>query len=208
MPAGGGDGDGALGHLLAADVGEVDFVAGQRLEPFVEPGRGGVDLDLAGEKADRLGQAGDGDDFDAFDHGRLARTFGRHQQPLQRGVFGRGDGDRQGAFRRPRVAVERQLADDRIAIELVRFDLTAAGQNAQRDRQIERGGLLGQISGGQVDYNPVLRPHEAGIDQRPLDAMGAFFHGGLGQPDEHGLGQGAVGDVDFNLDRQCFDAQQ
>ena len=37
-------------------------------------------------------------------------------------------------------------------------DLPAAGQDAQRDRQIERRGLFGQIGRGQVDDDAVLRP--------------------------------------------------
>ena len=48
-------------------------------------------------------------------------------------------------------AVEGQLADDGVLLEPLGGDLPAAGQNAQRDRQVERGGLLGQLGRGQVD---------------------------------------------------------
>ena len=74
MPAGGRDRDGPLGHLLAADVGEVDVVVRELLEQLVEPRRQRLDVELAGEEGDRLRQAVDGDHFDALDHGRFGRV--------------------------------------------------------------------------------------------------------------------------------------
>ena len=38
--------------------------------------------------------------------------------------------------------------------------------------------------------------------------MRALLHGGLGQPDEYGLGQSAVGNVDFDLDRHGVDPDE
>ena len=52
---------------------------------------------------------------------------------------------------------------------------------------------------GEIDDHAVLRPHEAGVHQGPLDAVRAFLDGGLGQADQHGFGQSAVGDVDLDL---------
>ena len=46
-------------------------------------------------------------------------------------------------------------------VEALGGELAAAGEHAQRDRQIERRGLLGQIGRGEVDDDAVLRPHEA-----------------------------------------------
>ena len=54
MAAGGGDRDRPLGHLLAADVGEVFVVVRQLLEQFIEPRGRRFDVELAGEKGDRL----------------------------------------------------------------------------------------------------------------------------------------------------------
>ena len=56
----------------------------------------------------------DGDDFEPFDDGRLGRAGAGYEQaaePLCR----RGHGHRQGPLRRPRRAVERQLADHRVS---------------------------------------------------------------------------------------------
>ena len=52
--AGGGDGDGPLGHLLPADVGEVDVVAPSTGRTIRRARRRRLDVDLAGEEADRL----------------------------------------------------------------------------------------------------------------------------------------------------------
>ena len=169
-----------------------------------------LDLDLAGEKADGLGQAGDGDDLDAFDDGRLGRAFGRARA----------------ARAGPWLASAAAMAIDSAPLvgrvvpsrasspttayscEPLGRDLPAAGQDAQRDRQIERGGLLGQIGRGQVDDDAVLRPLEAGVDHRPLDAVRAFLDRRLRQADENVLRQARGRDIDLDLDRQGVDADE
>lgn len=60
----------------------------------------------------------------------------------------------------------------------------------------------------QVDDYSVLRPNEAGIDECPFDAMGTLLDGGFRQADEHGFGQGAVGNIDLHLDGQGLDTQE
>ena len=74
-------------------------------------------------------------------------------------------------------------------LEPVGRDLPAAGQNAERDRQIERRRLLGQLGRGQVDDDAIVRAQEARVDHRPLDAVRALLDRRFGQADEHGLGQ-------------------
>ncbi len=83
MSASRGDHDGPLGYLLAFDVGEVDLVARKRPELFVQPWRGRLDLELPGEEGHGFGQARDGDDLHAGDHGRLAGVLARCDQPAQ-----------------------------------------------------------------------------------------------------------------------------
>ncbi len=80
--------------------------------------------------------------------------------PLQPFLLRGGDGHRQAPARRPRGAVEGQFADDGIFAKFFRHQLSAAGQHPQRDRQIERGGLLRQLGRGQIDDHPILRPLE------------------------------------------------
>ncbi len=206
--AGGGDRDRPLGHLLAADVGEIDVVGGVLVEPLVEPRRRGLDVDLAGEEGDGLREAADGDDFDLFDDGGFGGAGGGHDEAAKAALLGGGDGHRERALGRPREAVEGQLADDGVLLEPVGGELPAGGEHAERDRQIERRGLLGQLGRGEVDDDAVVRAHEAGVDERPLDAMRALLDGRFGQADEHGLGQRAGRDIDLDLDRQGVDAEE
>ena len=114
MTAGGGDDDRPFGHLLAADIGEIDLVVGQFTEEIVQPRGGWFDFDFAGQEANRLGEALHGDDLDPFDDGRFRRAFGRHDQPAEGLALRGGNRHRQGAFGGPRGAVEGQLAHDRI----------------------------------------------------------------------------------------------
>ena len=61
-----------------------------------------------------------------------------------------GHRHRECALDRPRAAVERELADDRVFVELFAFELPAAGQDADGDRQIERPGLFGNSAGARL----------------------------------------------------------
>ena len=102
---------------------------------------------------------------------------------------GRGHGHRQRALGRPRRAVQGQLADDGVLLEQLGGRLAAAQEDAQGDGQIERRGVLGHVGRGEVDDDAVLRPLKARIDDRPLDAMGAFLDGRLGQADDDCFGR-------------------
>ena len=119
-----------------------------------------------------------------------------------------GHRHRERAFHGPRAAVERELADDRVFVEQLAFELSAAGEHADGDRQIERAGALRQLGRGQVDDDAILRPDEAAVDHRPLDAVHALLHRLLGQADEHRLRQRAGRDIDLDFDGQGVDAQQ
>ncbi len=56
MPPAGGHSQRALGHLLPADVAEVFVIVGQGVKQAVDVRRSGLDVDLAREKTDRLGE--------------------------------------------------------------------------------------------------------------------------------------------------------
>lgn len=125
-----GDDDRALGHLLAADVGEVNFISGINLKPFVEPRRSGLDVDLPGEKADGLGQARNGDHVDAGHDRRFARVFARHEHSAQALLLSGGDGHRERPFGGPHAAIQRKFAHHGVVLQPVGGQLPAAGQNA------------------------------------------------------------------------------
>ena len=79
---------------------------------------------------------------------------------------------------------------------------------SERDGQIERCRLLGQISRGKIDDGAVDRIEVAGVFDCPFDAVGAFLDGGFGQSDENGFGHADVGAIDFDFDRNGIDSQQ
>ena len=91
--------------------------------------------------------------------------------------------------------------------EPIGVDLSAAGEDAQRDGQIERGGLFGQIGRGKVDNHAVLRALEARVDDRPLYPVRALLDGRLRQPDQDGFRQPGGRNVHLDLHRQGVDAK-
>src|SRR5271154_3604905 len=95
-------------------------------EEFVEVDRLRVHVDLAGEKADGLGQAADRIDIEALDDGRLGRIGPGNKQAVA--AFGDSlNGHRENALDGPGVAGESQLADDGAVAGPVESDL-AVGQ--------------------------------------------------------------------------------
>ncbi len=80
MAAGRGDQQGALGVVLSLDVDEVVFRVRELAEDLVEIDRLRVHVDLAGEEADRLGQAADRVDVEPLDDGGLRRVGRRDEQ--------------------------------------------------------------------------------------------------------------------------------
>ena len=128
--------------------------------------------------------------------------------PAEAALPGGGHRHRERALHRPRRAFERQLADDGVLLEQLRRKLPAAGEHAQRDRQVERAGVLGQLGRGEVDDDAVARADEAAVGQGPLDAVRAFLDGRFGQADEDRLGQRAGRDIHLDFDRHGFDADE
>ena len=107
-----------------------------------------------------------------------------------------------------RGAVERQFADDCVIAEAFDGELPTGGEDAERDRQIERGGVLREIGRSEIDHYAILRPLIAAIHQRPFDAVYTLFNGRLGEADEDGLRERGVRDVDLDFDRKRVNAQQ
>ena len=108
-----------------------------------------------------------------------------------RGTNKRGEAVAPGAPRRPParrgptdVAGERQLADDRAADERVARELAARREDRDRERQVEARADLAQVGRRQVDRDPLLREHEAGVRERRPDALARLAHRLVGQPDD------------------------
>ncbi len=93
--------------------------------------------DLLLAERDRLREAIDRNHLDVFNDCRFVRARSRHDQPAQAFLPGGLDGHRQRSLDGARCSLQRQLADNGILTEPLGGDLPAAGQNAQRDRQVE-----------------------------------------------------------------------
>jgi hypothetical protein len=68
---------------------------------------------------------------------------------------GRGDRRRQRARDRQDQAVERQLPEREIAVDRIPRQGAEAGQQAERDRQVEVAALLGEVGRRQIDGDPL-----------------------------------------------------
>ena len=148
-----GDHQGPLGVVLALDVDEVLLGVRQAAEDLVEVDRRRLDVEGAGEEADRLGEAPDGEDGDPLDDRGLGGV-GRGDEQAVEPLGGGGQGHRQDPLDRPRLARQGQLAHDREPPRPLEGHLPAAEQEPQRDRQVEPAGVLLEVGRGQVDDRP------------------------------------------------------
>ena len=194
--------------VLALHVAEVDVVV--RLgakDGLADRPAAGAMLPLAAQELERLGQRRDRNDVDALDHRRLARIVGRQQeaaQPAARappaaiGSAPRTDFD---------PAVERQLAEDRVArASWSRRQLAGGGEHAERDRQVERRAVLLHVGRREVDVTRRARNLVAAVLAAP-SARGPCSPctAPSGSPTIAKLRQ-AVAEVDLDLDQQAVDA--
>ena len=207
VAAGRGDGQRPLGELLAADVAEVHVVAVQLRLDLLHPGRHRFDHALSGDQAHRLIQRRDAEHLQVAHHGRFLRVRGRHDQPLHAAAAGLHR-HRQRPAHRPHAAVEGEFADAGAVVELVGGELLRGEEQAERDGQVERPGVLAQVGRGEVDDGAAGRAEVAEVGERPLDAMDALADGEFGQAHQHRLGHVRRHRIDFDLDRDRVDPEQ
>lgn len=148
MSAGRSDGNGALGHLLAAHVGKIFFVAAKFFEEFADARGGWFDVELLDQKRSGLSDAVDGDHVDPLDDRCFGGVGARDDQAAKLLVGCGGHRHREGAFHGAHRAIEGQLADDGVVGEEVGGDLTASSEEAKRDGEVERRGLFGELGRG------------------------------------------------------------
>ena len=205
MRACGGHLDGALGVFLAADVGQVD-----RLRYFGRR-RGGRGLGrlvaadglAVAQPSDEVAQRLGGEHADALDEGSLRRVDARDDGAAVARVA-RGADHRQHAVGVAQQPLQREFAQQHRAAQ-VRFDLAAAGEDADCDGQVVGGALLAEVGGGEVHGDALHGELAAGVADGGADALARFLHGGVGQADD-GEGGQAGGDVDLHVDDGAVEA--
>ena len=203
MAAGGRDLERAPGVRLSADVGEVEIV-GRR-------GRGrrccgGGVAGLAVQEADRPAQVGRRQHAEPGHRARLRRILDGHDERADAPLPAR-EADGQGAPHGSDLAVERQLADDRDRADAPVADGARGGENAERDRQVERRALLPEIGRREIDRDPVRRKREARVADGRAHALAALAHGRVGEPHRR-EGRQARRDVHFDADERRLHTDQ
>ena len=91
--------------------------------------------------------------------------------------------NRQHAPRRVNRSVQRELAEKHQIRNVPPLDHALRGQDAERDRQIERRAHFAHIGRRQVHGDAMRGKLEAGIADGAPDAVAAFAHARVGQAD-------------------------
>ena len=163
VPAGRGDRDRPLGHLLAADVGEVDVVVRQAARTTRRAAAASARSRAAPVKKPtacaRLATAITSISSTTAASAALAAGTTRPRKPC---LPGRGHRHRQGALRRPRRAVERQLADDGVLLEQLATSICPlpASMPSVIGRSNDAA-CLGSSAGARLITTRSCGPHEA-----------------------------------------------
>jgi hypothetical protein len=110
-----------------------------------------------------------------------------------------GEAHRQRAAHRAQVAGEREFAGEFVAVEFPGRDLLGRGQDAERDRQVEAAGFLGQLGRRQIDGDAPAGHLEARILQRGAHPVLGFADLGVGQAHDVHRRQ-TVGQVHLDAD--------
>ena len=105
------------------------------------------------------------------------------------------------------LAVQRQLADHREGADPPVRDRAGGGEDAECDRQVERGTFLPEVGRGQVHGDPVGRKGEAGVADGGAHPLAALAHRRVRKPYRCERGQ-ARRDVDLYPYERGFDADK
>lgn len=136
---------------------------------------------------------------------RFGADGGRADQALADGVG--ADRGGQAARNAADRTVKRQFAYGGIAGDGVRRDGAHGDHECQYDREVVVAALLGQVGRREV-YGEVLEGQaEPDGVKRAADALTAFRHRLVGQPDD-GEGGRARGDANLHLNRTRLDANE
>ena len=204
MSAGRGNLERAPGKQLAAHIGQIPF-SGRRNRRGMRRGGREPGLIRPIQRLDGFGQRAHETDLDAFDDARFGRIL-RRQQQASESQPPRRDGNRQHAANRVDRAVQRQFADDHGVVNRLAGQWAGRGEQAQRDRQVERRPGLPHVGRREVDGDAMVGEVEAGVANRGSDAVPALAHGRIGQPDHGEVGE-PERNVDLDVDRIRLDPE-
>ena len=134
---------------------------------------------------------------------RLRAASGRTNQPQAARVG--GDRRRQHARHRAHRPVEREFADDGVAVQRVGRNRADRRHDAERDRQIVVTALFGQVGGREIDGDAPRRQRETRGDQRGAHPLAQFGDRLVAEADDHERDV-AAGDLHLDIDGASVDA--
>ena len=200
MPASRRHFQGAPGHLLTPDIGQVGQATLRQVFAR-QRARGKL---VAGEVIGQCQQAFSRHDVEpvASPCGLGARGFGT-DQPQIAGL--RGDGGRQYAADMGQAPVEAEFAQGQIAIERILRNGPDGRHQPQRNGQVIVTAFLGQVGRRQVDGDALGRQTKPRGHQGSPDTLAGFLDGLVGQADQDELWK-AGRDLHLHIDRHTLDA--
>ena len=137
---------------------------------------------------------------------RLGRRLGSADesgQPVPARSLGDGDRARNGTH----ATVERELADAAVLEQPLRRELIRAGEQRERDRQVEARSLLAQRRRREVDRDPVAAgPRQHRVDDAAVHAVLRLLAGAVGEPDDRERRQIGRDEVRLDLDAARLEA--
>ena len=178
-PAGRRDFERALGALLALDVAQVRLRSGRSAQRGFRPGQHLRALEVVGE----LDQRARREDLEIADAQAASGPHGAGQiRPLPAALAAIAAGSTPATALI--VAVERELPDDREAVERVGRNGADRRHHRERDRQVVVAALLRHVGRREVDRDALGRKGEARGDQRRAHPLARFAHRLVAEADD------------------------
>jgi hypothetical protein len=191
------------GPFLPANVGEIGS-AGRALAVRRQR-RLGVELELAAQVRDGLGEMPDGNSGDACERSLPSRV-GRAKETLD-AEPPRALGDRENSADTPEAAVERELADGCRVRECAPRQLLRCREEGERDGQIESRALLAQLGRREVDRDTTGREGQLGGGDPAPDTLPGLLASPVGEPDDRETGD-PVAYVGFDVDAAWLETDE
>ena len=189
--------------LLSADLGEVG--CRRRAVAVRHERRLGLELELAAQEGDGLGEMVDRDRVDAGE-GRLSHAVSRAQEALDsKPPCALGDGEN--ASDPAQATVERELPDGGRTLERAPRQLLGGCEERERDRQVEARSLLAQLGRREVDRDAPVREAQLGGGDPTSDPLTRFLAGAVGKADDSEAGE-TVADVRLHVDPARLEADE
>ncbi len=194
----------ALGVGLTANVSEVELVGCARRCRCRRRQR--RDVGVAVEQTDRVAQRERSEHVKPVDRARLDAILDGDQERVDLLPSAR-EPDREHAADGLDLAVERQLSHDCEPTDAIALDRAGGGEDAERDRQIERGAFLPQVGRRQIHRDSIVGKGKPGVANRSPHAFAALAHRRVREPDGGERGEPRR-HVDLDADERSLDADE